>query len=108
MFSLASEHAFDILVNMKTYCNKNSRERSLAAGERVLVLLQDINNSLLCNRKRPYTVLRKVNDTNYEANLGYRVIFLHINLCEMNERMRSRYMSSLLWKKGTLNNLSFH
>ena len=57
------------------------------AGQRVLVLLPDSNNSLLCNWKGPYTVLRKVNDTNYETDLFPRVTFLHINLLRLwNER----------------------
>ena len=35
----------------------------------------------------PYTVLRKVNDTNYEIDLGHRVTCLHINLLRLwNER----------------------
>ena len=46
---LASEHAVTLQVKMKTYYDKNSRQRSLAAGQRVLILLPDCNNSLLCN-----------------------------------------------------------
>ena len=70
---------------MKTYYD--SRQRSLAAGQRVLVLLPDSNNSLLCNWKGPYTVFEKVNDTNYEIDLGHRVTCLHINLLRLwNER----------------------
>ena len=61
----ASEHAMTLQVKMKTYYDKNSRQRSLAACMRVLVLLPDSNNSLLCNWKGPYTVLRKLKDTNH-------------------------------------------
>ena len=43
---LASEHAMSLQVKMKTYYEKNSRQRSLAAGYRVLVLLRDSNDSL--------------------------------------------------------------
>ena len=72
---------------MKTYYDKNSRQRSLLAGQRVFILLPDSNNSLPCNWKGPYTILRKVNDANYEIDLGYRVICLHSNLLRLwNER----------------------
>ena len=53
---LASEHAMTLQVKVKTYHDKNSRQRSLVAGQRVLVLLPDSNNSLLCNWKELYTV----------------------------------------------------
>ena len=56
---LTIENAMTLQVKMKTYYDKNSRQRSLAAGQRVLVLLPDSINSLLCNWKGPYTVLRK-------------------------------------------------
>ena len=85
---LASENASTLHVKMKTYYDKNRRQRSLAAGERVLLLLPDSNNSLLSIWKELYTVLRKVNDTNYENDLGHRVTCLHINLLRLwNERM---------------------
>ena len=58
-------------VKTKTYYDKNSRQMSLVAGQRVLVLLPGNSNSLLCNWKGRYTVLRKVNDTNYEIDLGH-------------------------------------
>ena len=41
---LASEHASTLQVEMETHYDKNSRQRSLAAGQRVLVLLPDSNN----------------------------------------------------------------
>ena len=84
---LASEHAMTLQVKMKSYCDKNSRQRSLAAGQRVLMLSPDSNNSLLCNWKGAYTVLRKVNDTSYEIDLDHRVTCLQINLLRLwNER----------------------
>ena len=84
---LASEHASTLQVKMKTYYDKSSRQRSLVADQRVYVLLPDSNNSFLCNWKRPYTVLRKVNDTNYEIHLLHPVTCLHINLLRLrNER----------------------
>ena len=67
---LACEHASTLQVEMETHTDKNSRQRSLAAGQRVLVLLPDSNDSLFYNWKGQYTVLRKVNDTNYEIYLG--------------------------------------
>ena len=84
---LASEHASTLQVEMEAHYDKNSRQRSLAAGQRVFVLLSDGNNSLLCNWKGPYAVLRKVNDTNYEIDLAHRVTYLHINILRLwNER----------------------
>ena len=82
-WELASEDISTLHVKMKTYYDKNSRQRSLAAGQRVLVLLSDSNNCLLCNWKGPYIVLRKVNDTNYEIDLVHRVTWLHINLLRL-------------------------
>ena len=74
----ANEHGSTLQVEMETHYVKNSRQRSQAAGhQRVLVLLPDSNNSLLCNWKGQHT---KVNDTNYEIDLGHRVACLHINL----------------------------
>ena len=63
---LPREHAMTLEVKMKTFNDKNSGHRSLAAAHRVFLFLPDSNISLLCNWKGPYTVLRKVNDTNYE------------------------------------------
>ena len=77
---LANEYAMTLAVKLKTYYDKNSCERSLAAGQRVLVLLPGSINSLLCNWKIPYIFLRKVNNTNYEIDLGHRVTCLHIHL----------------------------
>ena len=54
---LANEHASTLQVEMKTFYDQNSRQRSLAAGQRVLVL-PDSNSSLLCHWKKLYTVLR--------------------------------------------------
>ena len=67
----ATEHASTLQIESETHYDKNSPQISLAAGRPVLVLLPDSNNSLLCNWKGPYTVLRKVNDTNYEIDLSH-------------------------------------
>ena len=51
------------------------------------MLLPDSNNILKCIWKGSYTALRKVNDTNYDIDLGHRVTFLHIHLLRIwNER----------------------
>ena len=82
---------------MDTHYDKNSRQRSQAAGQRVLVLLPDGDNSLLCNWKGQHTVLRKVNDTNYEIDLGHRVACLHINLLRLqNERTDERAVNVVI------------
>ena len=52
---LASEHAMTLQVKMKTYYDKKRHQRSLAEGQRVLVLLPDSNNSLLCISKNVYS-----------------------------------------------------
>ena len=96
---LASEHAMTLQVKIKTYYDKNSRQRSLAAGQRVFVLLPDSNNSLLCNWQGPYTVLRKVNDRNYEIDLGHRVTCLHINLLRLCNK---RTDAPAVWKMHQL------
>ena len=43
---LASEHTSTLQVEMETHYDKTSSQRSLAAGQRVLALLSDNNNSL--------------------------------------------------------------
>ena len=107
---LASEHASPLRVKMKTYYDKNSRQRSLAAVQRVLALLPDSNNCLLCNWRGPFTVLRKVNDRNDENDLGHLVTCQHINLLRLwNERESEATAIVVIVEEGeTWNNLNFH
>ena len=45
------------------------------------------SNKLMASWEGPFTVLRRVNETNYEIDLGTRVTALHRNLLrEWNER----------------------
>jgi hypothetical protein len=67
-------------MKMKTWYDRRSRQRSLQAGQKVLMLLPTSNNKLLATWQGPFTVLRQVNETNYEVDLGHRFTTLHINL----------------------------
>ena len=94
---------------METHYDKNGRQRSLAADQRVLVLLPDSNNSLLCNWKGQYTVLRKVNETNYDIDLGHRVTWLHINLLRLwNERTDEPAVNVVIVEDEDFEQLIFH
>ena len=68
----------------KHWYDRKSRERALNEGDKVLVLLPTSNDKLLAQWQGPYVVRRKVNDVNYEIDLGSRkrkrFRLFHINM----------------------------
>lgn len=85
----------------KHWYDMSSKNRTLAPGQKVLLLLPTSESSLLAKWQGPYEVLRKLSPTNYEISVPDRKkksqIF-HINLLRpWNERKGS--WSEQLWAR---------
>ncbi|PJE77626.1 hypothetical protein CI610_03449 [invertebrate metagenome] len=66
----------------KQWYDRNATVRELRPGDEVLLLLPSDSSKMVAQWKGPYRVVRKVNDVNYEVNVGgrrKRVVY-HINL----------------------------
>ncbi|XP_070198809.1 golgin subfamily A member 6-like protein 22 [Littorina saxatilis] len=66
----------------KTY-NKKTKERSLAVGDKVLLLLPEKHNKLQLTWKGPYPVVEKVGSCNYRVKIKGRDKLLHANLLKL-------------------------
>ena len=64
---------------MKRNYDKNSSVRSLEPGELALVLIPTTANKLMARWRGPYKVLRRLENGNYELEVGRRKAILHIN-----------------------------
>ncbi|XP_072035947.1 uncharacterized protein [Amphiura filiformis] len=67
----------------KTWYDKHSRDRSLQPGQQVLVLLPTHPSKVLTRWQGPHIVTRKVDDLNYEVDVGKKnkkLKVYHINL----------------------------
>ncbi|KAJ8050336.1 hypothetical protein HOLleu_03495 [Holothuria leucospilota] len=71
---LAHEEARKSQKKYATYYNRRTRERQLAEGDEVLLLLPTDNNKLLMHWKGPFLVEKKVNAMNYKINLKTKVV----------------------------------
>ncbi|KAJ8044924.1 hypothetical protein HOLleu_07817 [Holothuria leucospilota] len=69
-----------------TYYNRCTRERQLAEGDEVLLLLPTDNNKLLMHWKGRFLVEKKVNAMNYKIYLGKSVKTFHINMLKRYHR----------------------
>ncbi|XP_033741736.1 uncharacterized protein LOC117328321 [Pecten maximus] len=66
----------------KQWYDSNATARELRPGDEVLLLIPSDSSKMVAQWKGPYRVVRKVNDVNYEVNVGgrrKRVVY-HINL----------------------------
>ena len=54
----------------KYYCDKKSRMRSYSVGDKVLILLPSDSSKLKSLWKGPFTIIRKLNDVDYEIRVG--------------------------------------
>ena len=70
MSELAKEHLNVEQKKQKTYYDKNSRERRLSPGDKVLVLLPSSTNKLHALWKGPYRITRRISDVDYEVRVG--------------------------------------
>ena len=73
---------------IKEWYDRNATTRELQAGDEVLLLLPSDTSKMVAQWKGPYRVIRKVNDVNYEVNVGgrrKRVVY-HINLLRKYNR----------------------
>jgi len=64
---------------MKRHFDKKSSVRELEPGELVLVLHPTNAHKLMANWKGPYKVLRRLQNNNYEIQIGRRTAVLHVN-----------------------------
>ena len=82
-----TDEARDVRIEEGWTNDKSCRKRALVEGQKALILLPSNSNKLMASWEGPFTVLRRVNETNYEIDLGTRVTTLHINLLrEWHER----------------------
>ncbi|KAK7113985.1 hypothetical protein V1264_000125 [Littorina saxatilis] len=63
--------------------NKRTKERSLAVGDKVLLLLPEKHNKLQLTWKGPYPVIEKVGSCNYRVKIKGRDKLLHANLLKL-------------------------
>ena len=66
---LANEKATKERARTKKWYDKSSRKRALLKEQDVLILLSNNSNKLIASWEGPFTVLRRVNETNYEIDL---------------------------------------
>jgi hypothetical protein len=88
---LAQEHALKVQDRVKTWYDKKSRERRLEVNDKVLVLLPEDGRKMHAFWRGPYDVLRRIDDFNYETNMGQRKnTIMHINMLKkFNERVEA-------------------
>lgn len=66
--------------------NAKARERKLAPGDEVLILLPTDNNKLLMHWKGPFLVTSKRGAVDYEVDVGATKKMFHVNLLKKYER----------------------
>jgi hypothetical protein len=64
----------------KTWYDKKARQRSLVAGDKVLLLLPTDHNKLTMAWKGPFAVVKKISDTDYLIQMAAKVKVFHINM----------------------------
>lgn len=64
----------------KLIYDRHSTARCLAVGDKCMVLIPTSNFKLFATWSGPYAVTRRVDEFNYELDLGHRKAILHINL----------------------------
>jgi hypothetical protein len=70
--------------------DKNTRQRNLAVGDKVLILLPVKHNKLQLTWKGPYAVIEKIGSCNYRVLVGGKPKVYHANLLKQYvERSRS-------------------
>ena len=77
--NIARENITHAQERMKRLYDKTAKQRELLPGEKALILMPTSNNKLMATWKGPYTVLRRLQNNNYELDLGKRKTVLHIN-----------------------------
>ena len=70
--NIARENITHAQERMKRLYDKTAKQRELLPGEKALILMPTSNNKLMATWKGPYTVLRGLQNNNYELDLGKR------------------------------------
>ena len=89
---MAEKHATAVQDKTKKwYDRKSSAEKNIQPNEKVLVLIPDDTRKLFARWSEPITVLRRVNERNYELALGNGTLkIFHVNkLRRYNERIET-------------------
>ena len=98
MYDLVRDNMREAQKQQKMMFDRKAWERTLAAGDQVLVLLPTSSSKLLALWHGPYEVQRRVGKVNYEVMMGDRRRkrrILHINLLrKWNEPAKSGYFVS--------------
>jgi hypothetical protein len=78
----------------KHHYDKGTRRRSLAVGDKVLVLLPTDNNKLLLQWKGPFEVIDVLNRMDYRVQVGDKQNVFHINLLKKYEERDADVISA--------------
>jgi hypothetical protein len=77
---IAHEHLEKAWKHQCKYYNKKTRNRQMAQGDKVLVLLSTKSNKLLMQWKGPYTIVKNIGDMDYTIDMGGKMKTFHANL----------------------------
>ena len=83
MTELVQENLSKAQKYQKSWYDRTARVRQFSVGDRVVVLLPTSTNKLRAQWQGPYTIKRKIGDTNYEVDMddkGKRYRTFHVNM----------------------------
>ncbi|XP_077997113.1 uncharacterized protein LOC144450384 [Glandiceps talaboti] len=86
MMELANNNLVEAQEIQKTWYDQAARQRSFNVGDKVLLLLPTSSGKLEASWHGPYTVTRRVNEVNYEIDVGIkrkRLRTFHVNLLKL-------------------------
>ena len=77
------------------YYNRNAKKRNLTVGSKVLLLLPVKKNKLELTWKGPYVINRKINDYDYEIEVGTTKKIYHINLLKQYQERDKEFTQKM-------------
>lgn len=93
MAEIAKENMEVQQERQKYYYDKKARMRSYSAGDKVLILLPSDSSKLKATWKGPYTIVRKINNVDYEVRVGgpRGIQSFHVNLLRKWENRQNAF-----------------